>query len=127
MGFFFMGCRFSAGNPNVTSATTFQLLGIVSSFLTFSSVKSPIQQEPTPMAQAATTMFWRAIVVLIFDHFDAIRSLWAHPTIVTGASLRNLLNTPLDNSFLISGSVRTMKCHGCLFAAGGACLPASRI
>jgi len=90
---------------------TFQPSGMLSSFLTFSSLKSPIQQEPTPIAQAATAIFCNAIAVSIFDHFPVIKSLYAQPTIVTGASLMNLLNIPPDNSFLISESVKTMKCQ----------------
>ena len=54
-------------------------------------------------------------------------SVFAHPTIVSGASLINQLTRPHDSFCFNVSSVMDMKCHGCPFPAEGACLPASRM
>ena len=108
-------------------ATTFQSLGIVSSSLIFCSLKLPIQHDPTPRLQAASTMFSRAIVVSTVAHFPVNNALGlAQPTIIIGAFLRKWLNVP-DSFCLISESFTMMKLYGCLFAAECDCLPVSNI
>ena len=100
MDFFFLCLGFSAGYPKVTKATTFHLAGMFSNCFTFSSLKSPIQQEPMPNAHAPTTMFCKEIAVSIVAHFPVNRSFGlAQPTITTGEFLRKRLNNPFDNCF----------------------------
>ena len=108
-------------------ATIFQSLGIFSNSLIFCSLKLPIQHDPTPKLQAASTIFSNAMVVSMIAHFP-VKSAFglAQPTMITGAFLRKPLNRP--GSFcLISESVTITKWYGCLFAAEGDCLPASTI
>lgn len=80
--------------------------------LTLSSLKLPIQHDPTPITQAVMTMFCNAIEVPIIDHFLLRNLIFAHPTTVIGESLICLVKSRLGNSFLISYSVKTMKCNG---------------
>jgi len=107
------------------SATIFQLSGMFSSSFTSSSLKAPSQHDPTSIAHAAMTMFCRAIVVSMIVQLPL--SVFAHPIIVSGASLMNQLTRPHESFCFNVSSVMVMKCHGCPFPAEGACRPASRM
>ena len=119
---------FSSGHPKLRSAMIFQSFGTCSNSLTSASSKSPTQHEPIPRPQAAITMFCIAMVVSTVDHLRAYAlPSYAQPTIANAESLMNPLHCLWDSFSLTSGSVSTMKRHGCPLLAEGAYLPASRI
>ena len=110
------------------SARIFQSFGTRSNSLTSVSSKSPTQHEPIPRPQAAMIMFCIAMVVSTVDHLRAYAlPSYAQPAIANAESLMNPLHCLWDSFSLTSGSVSTMKCHGCPLLAEGAYLPASRI
>jgi len=99
--FFLFGSGCSAGYPKAMRATTFHPFGIFSRCLTFSSLKSPIQQvllpRPRRRARAAVLEHQRRSMSLhlIVDSYTLIDDVW-HTLLVSSnsTSISQQLSTP---------------------------------
>jgi hypothetical protein len=110
--------------PECDQCDDLPTLRYVQSLLDSLFLEVAFQQEPTPIAQAAITMFCNAILVSTTDHsLSLLTTVCAHPTTATGESFMNLFQRPAENSLLFSSSVSTIRWKGCKLFGEGAVHP----